>query len=101
MVYYTYPIETEIRFLCQPGYELIGPTHSTCSLARAPGLTAWSEKLPKCEPMVYCSVVKSPENGEFKTESGLSDLGYHQNTTLEFSCNKGKSSIIKFTANPK
>jgi len=51
--------------------------------------------------MVYCSVVKSPENGEFKTESGLSDLGYHQNTTLEFSCNKGKSSIIKFTANPK
>ncbi len=76
--------------MCQPGYQLIGDSHSTCSLIGKLGLPAWSDSLPKCQLIVYCNAVKLPENCDFKSDNDLTDFGYYYNTTLEFTCFEGK-----------
>ncbi len=66
---FIYPIETEIRFLCQPGFEIIGQSHATCILN---GLGAtWNNPLPICKELVYCELINPPENGQIKAVNTL------------------------------
>lgn len=89
---YSYPIQTEIRFMCQPGYNLIGQTHATCVLSDDGA--AWNVHLPRCELKNYCETLNPPENGQINSVQPLSSNGYPENTTLEISCFTGSINLL-------
>lgn len=84
---FVYPINTVVKVICGPGYELIGSAELTCNLDIQNGV--WSERPPLCRLELSCPFVNPPENGLINTNKQSTSNGYSLNTTLEFSCLPG------------
>ncbi|XP_067886734.1 sushi, von Willebrand factor type A, EGF and pentraxin domain-containing protein 1 isoform X1 [Heterodontus francisci] len=68
---------SNITFVCNLGYHLVGPQNITCLANRT-----WSQPLPRCEEML-CNVLPSPSNGQARYNT----LKVGQ--TVEFHCDEG------------
>lgn len=82
-----YPVNSIIRIVCQPGYEIVGSTQLQCNIDAQNGV--WSEQLPICKQIIYCPFINPPENGLINTNKQSISSGYLVNTTIEFSCIQG------------
>ncbi|XP_078687146.1 uncharacterized protein LOC144919463 isoform X14 [Branchiostoma floridae x Branchiostoma belcheri] len=70
--------QTVVTFTCDPGYELVGATTTTC---QADG--RWSNSVPTCRA-VQCNVLTAPVNG------ALSPVGANSyRDVVTFTCNQG------------
>ncbi|KAI8484967.1 hypothetical protein Bbelb_373740, partial [Branchiostoma belcheri] len=65
-----------VTFLCDPGYELVGPTSLTCQADRT-----WSGNVPTCT-RVQCPVSSSPINGISSGSNFYQDV-------VQFTCDQG------------
>ncbi|XP_038039267.2 P-selectin isoform X4 [Anas platyrhynchos] len=68
-------------FLCQPGFELIGPESRECT-----AMGTWSGETPQCKA-ITCPMRRAPEHGEMNC-SHLHD-NFSFNSTCNFSCHPG------------